>query len=67
MLPLRRAGQDPEYIKRVYDLQARLGHTSVKTTEIYLQYLTPEEVQTAKFGRTVRTENAVQQASGIKS
>jgi integrase/recombinase XerD len=34
----------------IYTLQGRLGHTSVKTTEIYLQYLTPEEVQIAKFG-----------------
>jgi integrase/recombinase XerD len=34
----------------IYDLRARLGHTLVKTTEIYLQYLTPEEAQTAKLG-----------------
>jgi hypothetical protein len=34
----------------IYALQARFGHTSVKTTEIYLQYLTPEEAQAAKFG-----------------
>jgi integrase/recombinase XerD len=51
----------------IYDLQARLGHTSVKTTEIYLQYLTPEEAQTAKFGRAVGTGNAIQRASGSKS
>jgi integrase/recombinase XerD len=29
--------------RSVYDLQKRLGHTSIKTTEIYLDYLTPEE------------------------
>jgi integrase/recombinase XerD len=34
----------------IYTLQGRLGHTSIKTTEIYLDYLTPEEVQVAKFG-----------------
>jgi integrase/recombinase XerD len=34
----------------IYTLQGRLGHTSVKTTEMYLEYLTPEEVQAAKSG-----------------
>jgi replicative DNA helicase len=34
----------------IYILQQRLGHTSVKTTEIYLAYLTPEEKQHAMFG-----------------
>jgi integrase/recombinase XerD len=34
----------------IYTLQHRLGHTSVKTTEIYLQYLTPEEQHVAKTG-----------------
>jgi integrase/recombinase XerD len=38
----------------IYTLQARLGHTSVKTTEMYLAYLTPEETQIAKFGRRAR-------------
>jgi hypothetical protein len=32
----------------IYDLQARLGHTSIKTTEIYLKYLTPDEGRIAK-------------------
>lgn len=32
----------------IYDLQQRLGHTSIKTTEIYLAYLTPEEIAIAK-------------------
>lgn len=35
----------------IYDLQHRLGHTSVKTTEIYLAYLTPEEKRSAMFGQ----------------
>jgi integrase/recombinase XerD len=32
----------------IYDLQRRLGHTSIKTTEIYLNFLTPEEERLAK-------------------
>jgi integrase/recombinase XerD len=32
----------------IYDLQARLGHTSIKTTEMYLKYLTPDEERIAK-------------------
>ena len=35
----------------IYDLQLRLGHTSVMTTEIYLKFLTPEEARAAKYGR----------------
>jgi integrase/recombinase XerD len=35
--------------RSIYDLQLRLGHTSVKTTEIYLTYLTPEEQRKVKF------------------
>ncbi|MBI1202662.1 MAG: tyrosine-type recombinase/integrase [Rhodopseudomonas sp.] len=35
----------------IHDLQGRLGHTSVKTTEIYTTFLTTEERQTALFGR----------------
>lgn len=31
--------------RSLYDLQHRLGHTSIKTTEIYLRYLTPDEVR----------------------
>jgi integrase/recombinase XerD len=34
----------------IYTLQGRLGHTSIKTTEMYLTYLTPPEIQVAKFG-----------------
>jgi integrase/recombinase XerD len=40
-----------DYLRRggsIYDLQLILGHASIKTTEIYLAYLTPEEQQVAK-------------------
>jgi len=36
--------------RSIYVLQGRLGHTSIKTTEMYLAYLTPEEKQCAMFG-----------------
>ena len=34
----------------IYDLQQRLGHASIKTTELYLKFLTPEEHRAAKYG-----------------
>jgi integrase/recombinase XerD len=34
--------------RSIYDLQNRLGHTSIKTTEIYCKYLTAEEERIAK-------------------
>ncbi len=34
----------------IYDLQQHLGHSSIKTTEIYLAYLTPAEAAAAKQG-----------------
>lgn len=34
--------------KSIYDLQHHLGHTSVKTTEMYVKYLTPEEERRVK-------------------
>jgi integrase/recombinase XerD len=37
----------------IYTLQGRLGHTSVKTTEMYLEYLTPQEAHVAKFSSPV--------------
>jgi integrase len=42
-----------DYLRRggnIYDLQQIMGHTSVKVTEIYLDFLTPVEVQKAKHG-----------------
>jgi integrase/recombinase XerD len=39
--------------RSIYDLQQRLGHSSIKVTEIYLDYLTPEERRVAMYGATV--------------
>jgi integrase/recombinase XerD len=36
--------------RSIYDLQQRLGHSSIKTTEIYLAFLTPEEKRAVMFG-----------------
>jgi integrase/recombinase XerD len=36
--------------RSIYDLQQRLGHSSVKVTEIYLDYLTPVEKRRAMYG-----------------
>lgn len=41
-----------DYLKNggnIYTLQQILGHASIKTTEIYLAYLTPEETATSKY------------------
>jgi integrase/recombinase XerD len=46
-----------DYLKgggSIYDLQQHLGHTSVKTTEIYLAYLTPDEARLVKAGSGAR-------------
>jgi integrase/recombinase XerD len=39
---LRRGGS-------IYRLQQLLRHSSIKTTEIYLRYLTPEEAERSKI------------------
>lgn len=36
----------------IYELSRHLGHTSVKTTEIYLDHLTGDEAQAARLGGT---------------
>lgn len=33
----------------IYDLQRQLGHGSIKTTEMYLAYLTPDDARRAKY------------------
>lgn len=37
----------------LYELQQILGHSSVKTTELYLDHLTPEEMRIAMHGKPV--------------
>ena len=37
--------------RSIYALQQRLGHTSIKTTEMYLAYLTADEKHKVMFGR----------------
>lgn len=42
--------------RSIYDLQGRLGHKSIVTTEGYLKYLTPEEARAAQHqGTPIRT------------
>jgi integrase/recombinase XerD len=36
----------------IYDLQQRLGHASITTTEGYLKFLTPDQVRAAKMARS---------------
>lgn len=38
----------------IYELSKHLGHTSVKTTEIYLAFLTPEEAESAQKSASLR-------------
>jgi len=33
--------------RSIYDLQQRMGHSSIKVTEGYLEFLTPEEKRKA--------------------
>ena len=40
----------------IYDLQKILGHASIKTTEIYRRYLTPEQQRVAKYGESEGTK-----------
>lgn len=44
--------------RSIYVLQQRLGHSSVKTTEMYLAYLTPAEKQRVMLGRTAPGSNS---------
>lgn len=37
--------------RNIYDLQIRLGHSSLKTTELYLKFLTAEERRLTMFGQ----------------
>jgi integrase/recombinase XerD len=37
--------------KSVYDLNRRMGHSSLKQTEEYLKHITPEQARVAKYGK----------------
>jgi integrase/recombinase XerD len=43
--------------RSIYDLQHRLGHSSIKVTEIYLQYLTAEERNATMRGARAMDSN----------
>lgn len=45
----------------IYELSQHLGHTSVKTTEIYLEFLTPEQKAAAKLGEGRKDGNETSQ------
>jgi integrase/recombinase XerD len=46
--------------RSIYDLKERLGHRSVTTTEIYLEFLTPEQQRVVKLlGTQKRTQQAL--------
>jgi integrase/recombinase XerD len=57
-----------EYLREgrggIYDLQRILGHTSVKTTELYLDFLTPEQAAQARVG--VAQKGAHNRRSGTR-
>ena len=40
----------------IYLLQGHLGHASIKTTELYLEFLTPEEKLRAKYGAQISAQ-----------
>jgi integrase/recombinase XerD len=41
---------NPQAGGNIYDLQQILGHSSIKTTELYLAFLIPEQQRHAKYG-----------------
>jgi integrase/recombinase XerD len=47
----------------IYDLQRRLGHTSIQTTEVYCQYLTADEERIAKQQAGTKSGTLVLQRS----
>jgi integrase/recombinase XerD len=45
----------------IYQLSQHLGHTSVKTTEIYLAFLTPEQQAATKLGEDTFGDTSTRQ------
>jgi integrase/recombinase XerD len=43
----------------IYVLQKHLGHSSIATTELYLQFLAPEEAEFAKRGVGTKDGTAI--------
>lgn len=50
--------------RSIYTLQKHLGHTSVKTTEIYLDFVAPEAAAAAKEGKDTGRTAATASATG---
>jgi integrase/recombinase XerD len=50
--------------RSIYDLQQRLGHESIKTTELYLKYLDAEQQRVVKEGHD-QDQNQAQQAASV--
>lgn len=57
-----------EYLRNgrggIYDLQREMGHSTVKTTEIYLAYLTPEQATAAMSGVAQKAAHKRRSATG---
>jgi integrase/recombinase XerD len=49
--------------RSIYDLQQRLGHRSIKTTELYLDFLTSTERRAVMYGSPV-AQNGAQRTAG---
>jgi integrase/recombinase XerD len=52
--------------RSIYDLQKRLAHSSIKVTEGYLQYLTPDEERIVKSGATPAQKPAQSRRAGTR-
>jgi integrase/recombinase XerD len=49
--------------RSIYDLQRRLGHTSINTTEAYCEYLTADEERVAKQTAGTKSGTASRQTA----
>jgi integrase/recombinase XerD len=53
--------------RSIYDLQQRLGHESIKTTELYLKYLDPQQQCAVKEGKDQDQYQDQQPGSGTEN